>query len=132
MSSKPIKGYNAQLHIDGLPVIRSGDNVFLLTMPTPSKYFDQRMELMQLSLDHYDCPFSIFGEFDQWFEWHRRLHQCKQHTGHILTSMLSDVKRIKKHKRERKMEFRCQYNSFLQDQKMFEKLLFAKTIRMSP
>lgn len=107
MSNEPLRGVSP---FYGIPVIRSGDKVFFVTPPSPQIEFDKRMELMGLSFDHYRCPFSILDEFDQWFEWHERLYHRKQSTGTIITTMLSDVKRIKEHKSERKIEFTLRYD----------------------
>lgn len=43
-----------------------------------------------LELDDYRCPFSIIDQFDQWFEWHRRVHFDRESTGKVTVAMVKD------------------------------------------
>lgn len=94
----------------GMPVIRSGDTVYIINnMPDPlsRKSMMEQAERMMLRFDDYRCPFDFLAEFDQWFEWKKREHFGKQSTGTIMCSMVSDIERIKAHKIERRFEFRA-------------------------
>lgn len=89
--------------LNGVPIFRSGDKVFLIDR---SKLdfkpdIDRRLERLTLALDHYRCPFSFLDEFEQWWQWQKRTKADKQSTGHVICSMLDDLKRIKAHKIER-------------------------------
>ena len=88
--------------IYGLPVIRNGDNVFIIgKIPDPWEQFKEWNKLMLnktlLSLYSYRCPFDFITEHEQWFEWKKREHFDKEPTGKIITDMLDDVERIKDH-----------------------------------
>lgn len=97
----------------GVPVVRDGDKVFFINGSNPFgpwkkdlAAMQKQMTLLMLSGDNYRCPFDFINEHRQWFEWHKLLHFDKQTTGKIITSMLSDVARIKAHKIERELTFR--------------------------
>ncbi len=98
---------NAEARVAGMPFIRDGDKVFIIgKMPTIQDTMRESMERMSLSFDEYECPFDFMTEFDQWFAWRRRVYFDKWSTGRTITSMLSDVERIKRHKIERRLPIR--------------------------
>lgn len=99
-------GVHRDFLLCGIPMIRDGDNVFFITDPSASYWkhdLEDTMERLLLSADEYRCPFDFLDEFEKWFEWHRRLRFEGKTTGHIITSMVADVERIKAHKIERPM-----------------------------
>ena len=116
---------NAMSPLNSVPVIREGDNIFILGK-LPSMYDMQRsmneflMNKSILALDEYRCPFDFIDEHDQWFEWKRREHFDRESTGKIITSMLDDLDRIKDHKVERRtykdsLMFESMYDSFISE-----------------
>ena len=92
----------------GIPIIRDGDNVYLIgNLPDYSAINSMKdsMERMSLSMESYRCPFDFLNDFDQWFEWQRRLYVDNQTTGKIITNMISDIQRIKEHQLPRQIKF---------------------------
>lgn len=110
MTMNPIDEPSLGRRTYGVPMFRSGDNCYLIGNMPPFHDYVRQMELSELSLGEYRCPFDFLKEFDQWFEWQRRVHFEKQSTGWIITTMLSDIDRIKAHRVELTPKFYCDFN----------------------
>jgi len=93
--------------LNGMPVIRSGDSVYLINYASIRAFeFDRQSVKVQteklfLAQDEYRCPFSILHQFDLWWTWHKRLRFDGETTGRVITSMLPDVEDIKRYRIQR-------------------------------
>lgn len=54
------------------------------------------MDRRLLELEDYRCPFSLIDQFDQWFEWHRRVHFDRESTGKVTVAMVEDIRSLRK------------------------------------
>lgn len=53
------------------------------------------LEKRYLSMFDYECPFSLTDEFDEWFEWHRRIHFCNERSGKATVNMLGSAEAVR-------------------------------------
>lgn len=100
----------------GVPVIREGDNVFIINTSCGGFMRDvvedmrEMVERSALRFAEYDCPFDFLLEYDKWFEWKKREHFDRDSTGQIMCDMVQDVERIKAHTRAPEFKFRAHFN----------------------
>lgn len=109
---------------DGMPVIRSGDNVFIINNMPPRDEHEQmlkRMRHLGMRFDEYHCPFEFMDEFDQWIEWKIREYGHGESTGVIITDMLGpdDLERIEKHKKPKPIRVMSDYGPLFRPNRSF-------------
>lgn len=98
-----MNGFHKPGTLYGMPVIRNGDNVFIINNIPNEQDWKIQAERMELCFHEYSCPFSLLDEFNEWFEWHKRKHVDKQSTAAIILRMVNDIDRIKLHKIEKRL-----------------------------
>jgi len=101
-----IKGHNAT--VNGKPVFVKWKIPLVSPELEEAPY---HLELAVARYHSYNCPFSIFDEFEQWFEWHRLTLADKHTTGRVITFMLRDIKRIRKYRIKKTMQLNSRHFS---------------------
>lgn len=107
--------------IGSMPILRHGDQVFIINQPPKISWEEERRREWELEAARkydYCCPFSIIDDFPRWFEWHKRVHFGKERTADIILSMLFDLGEIKKYRIE-KITYRAfhAYNLVIHDKR---------------
>lgn len=83
------------------------DSVYLIRLDQMFNSFGgwgaMRDEMRRRGLEYhaYRCPFDLLREFDEWFEWHRRVYFEHESTGKVTVNMVADESELLKFRIER-------------------------------
>ena len=94
----------------GMPVFRHGDKVFLIKADNfkLENAFSAAQDMLD-RFDYYLCPFHFIDEFEQWFEWHRRVYFDHCSIGMVTCDMVRDREKRNRFKLDRGLTFNTEF-----------------------